>query len=341
MKIVVDNKIPYIKGVLEPYGEVVYMASNEITRHGIADADVLIVRTRTQCDRALLEGTCVAMIASATIGFDHIDMEYCDAAGIKVVTAAGSNARGVLQWMGAALVYAARVGGWEPSQKTIGIVGVGHVGSLVAEYAREWDFEVLCCDPPRARVEGPARFVSFDEILRRCDIITFHAPLTRTGPDATYHMADTAFFGSIRPGTLIINTSRGEVINSEALLAAIASGRYACCIDTWENEPDIDRVLLANSLLATPHIAGYTAQGKANATAAVIRAVAREHSLPLEFWYPEDSVSRTEPVLISWKTLQATIAHHFDIHAQSCALKANHELFEEFRDTYIYRQEYF
>lgn len=342
MKIVIDNHIPYIKGVLEPYAEVIYLAGSEITRLDVADADALIVRTRTRCDRALLEGTRVATIASATIGFDHIDMEYCGAAGIKVVTAAGSNARGVLQWMGAALVHAARVEGWEPSQKTIGVVGVGHVGSLVAEYARKWGFEVLCCDPPRARAEGAAAgFVSFDEITRRCDIITFHTPLTRTGPDATFHMADAAFFASIRPRTLIINTSRGEVINSEALLAAVTAGRCSCCIDTWENEPEIDRALLENSLLATPHIAGYTAQGKANATAAVVRAVAREHSLPLELWYPEESVQKTEPAPISWKMLQTTIVQHFDIYAQSHALKAHPERFEDFRNTYIYRQEYF
>lgn len=342
MKIVIDNQIPYIKGVFEPCAEVIYLTGNRITRHDVADADALIVRTRTRCDRELLNGTRVSMIASATIGFDHIDTEYCGAAGIKVVTAAGSNARGVLQWMGAALAYAARTGGWEPSQKTIGVVGVGHVGSLVAEYARDWGFDVLRCDPPRARAEGAAAgFVGFDEIVRRCDIVTFHTPLTRTGPDATYQMADAAFFETIRPGTLIINTSRGEVIDSRLLLSAVAARRCECCIDTWENEPDIDRALLADSLLATPHIAGYTAQGKANAAAAVVRAVAGEYSLPLKLWYPEESVMRVEPRLISWKTLQATIGQYFDILSQSRALKADPERFEEFRNTYIYRQEYF
>lgn len=339
MKIVIDNQIPYIKGVFEPHAEVIYLAGNEITHRDVADADALIVRTRTRCDKSLLEGTRVSMIASATIGLDHIDMQYCETAGIKVVSAVGANARGVLQWVGAGLDYAARIGGWEPSQKTIGIVGVGHIGSLVEEYSRIWGFEVLCCDYPRARAEG-GDFVTFEEIAHQCDIITFHTPLTRTGPDATYHMADTGFFDRIRPGTLIINSSRGEVIDSKALLSAVMAGRCTCCIDTWENEPEIDRTLLAYSLLATPHIAGYTAQGKANASATVVRAVACEYYLPLEVWYPEE-VQSTVPIPISWKMLQDTISRYFDIYAQSHALKIHPERFEDFRNTYMYRQEYF
>ena len=345
MKIIIDSDIPYIKGVFEPFAEVVYLKGSDIGPGDAADADVLVIRTRTRCGERLLAGSRVRLIATATIGFDHIDMDYCSRAGIKVVTAAGSNARGVLQWMGAALAYAASKGDWRPQEKTIGVVGVGHVGSLVAEYAAAWGFGVLCCDPPRQRAEGAgspaAQFVPFGEIAARCDIITFHVPLTREGRDMTYHMADCGFLGSVRPGTLIVNSSRGEVVDSGALTDAVECGSCCCAVDTWEHEPDIDRRLLRLSMLATPHIAGYSAQGKANAASMSVRAVAREYGLPLTEWYPYGDVPRITPRPVSWDELCRTIRGYFDIEAQSAALKKHPEDFEAMRNSYIYRTEYF
>lgn len=345
MKIIIDSDIPYVRGVLEPYAEVSYLKGNLIAARDAADADALVVRTRTKCDAALLEGSRVKLIATATIGFDHIDMTYCEAAGIKVVTAAGSNARGVLQWVGAALDYLSRVQGWEPAQKTLGVVGVGHVGTLVAKYASEWGFRVVCCDPPRQRLgEKPPvceSFVNLDAVLEQADIITLHTPLTYHGEDATFHLAGDDFFGRLAKGAVIINSSRGEVVDTAGLLASLQRGDCSCAIDTWENEPNIERQLLGMALAATPHIAGYSAQGKANASSIVVQAVAAQFGLPLTNWYPSEEVPEVVPRPISWEELSRTIGGYFDIAAETKLLKDSPGGFEEMRNNYRYRTEYF
>ncbi|MDL2319578.1 4-phosphoerythronate dehydrogenase [Alistipes sp. OttesenSCG-928-B03] len=342
MKIVIDRDIPYIRGVFEPYAEVAYLSGRAIAPDDVRDAGALIVRTRTKCDRALLEGSAVRMIASATIGLDHIARDYCAAAGIEVASAPGSNARGVLQWVAAALAHASREQGWAPNDKTLGVVGVGHVGSLVADYAARWGFRVLCCDPPRQRAESAAaEFVALDRIALEADVITFHTPLTSDGEDATFHLADAVFFRTVRRGALILNSSRGEVVDSAAFADAIERGHCSACIDTWEHEPAIDRRLLDISLLATPHIAGYTAQGKANATSMVVRAVGRRFGWPLGEWYPSGDVTPTVPQPINWSELNATIDRYFDIAALTHALQSHPDDFESMRNNYDYRQEYF
>lgn len=342
MKIVIDRDIPYIEGVLEPFAGVEYIRGVDISPADVRDADALIVRTRTRCDRMLLEGSKVGFIATATIGSDHIDMDYCARAGIGVATSAGSNARGVLQWIAAALAYASGNQGWEPAARTIGVVGVGNVGSLVAEYATRWGFEVLCCDPPRKRAEpSAAGFVALESIAERCDIVTFHVPLNRCGEDATFHMADKGFFDSVRPGMLIINSSRGEIADTASLADAVENGRCSCVIDTWEHEPDIDRRLLSLSMLATPHIAGYSAQGKANATSMAVRAIARRFGFPLCEWYPANGIPPTVSYPISWNEMRGTIGDYLDIGAQSERLKSSPGSFETLRNNYNYRTEYF
>lgn len=345
MKIVADIAIPFIKGVLEPYCDVVYKQGNLISADDVRDADALLVRTRTRCDAALLEGSKVSIIATATIGFDHIDMDYCRRAGIEVATAAGSNARGVLQWVAAALVRASAHQGWEPEQRRLGVVGTGNVGCLIAKYALHWGFDVLCCDPPLERkgMKDPngEAFVSFGTIRSECDIITFHTPLTLEGEDKTFHMADGGFFRNIRRGSLILNSSRGEVIDTTELQVAVAQGRCSCCIDTWENEPQLDTDLLEAALIGTPHIAGYSAQGKANAASMSVCAIAGKFGLPLTDWYPETEVPRIEPRSISWGELKSSIGQFYDIRADSETLKSAPSDFEQLRNQYHYRQEYF
>lgn len=343
-RILIDSDIPYIRGVLEPYAQVSYVKGNLIGPADTACADAMIIRTRTRCDRALLEGSPVKLIATATIGYDHIDRDYCAAAGIEVVTAAGSNARGVLQWAGAALAEICRQRNWRPEEKTIGVVGTGNVGSLVARYAAHWGFGVMCCDPPLQRSGAtPAageRFFALGDIAEKCDIITFHTPLTRSGEDATYHMAGRDFFASLREGTMVMNSSRGEVADTGAMLDAIRSGRIAAAVDTWENEPAISVELLEATMLGTPHIAGYTMQGKANATAMSVRAVARKFGLPPTQWHTPE-VPEVTPRMISWKELNNTISAYCDIRGESAALKAAPGKFEEMRNGYTYRKEYF
>ena len=256
MKIIADSAIPFLQGVLEPWAEVRYLPGAEITPEEVRDADALLIRTRTRCDERLLGGSRVRLIATATIGFDHIDTAWCAAHGIRVCTAAGCNARGVLQWAGAVLAHLARTQGWQPAGRTLGVVGVGHVGSLVKEYAETWGFRVLCCDPPREERER-CGFRPLEEVAREADILTFHTPLDAS----TRHMAGSRLFGRMKSGAVLINSSRGEVVDGKALLR---SG-LGWALDVWEHEPNPDPALLENALLATPHIAGYSEQGKANA----------------------------------------------------------------------------
>ena len=331
MKIVADQAIPFLQGVLEPWAEVVYAAGESITPALVRDADALIVRTRTRCDARLLAGSRVQFIATATIGCDHLDTAWCDAHGIAWATAIGCNARGVLQWVAAALAWLARREGWQPAQKTLGVVGVGHVGSLVAEYAAAWGFRVLCCDPPREAREHLG-FLPLDEVARQADLLTLHTPLDAT----TRHLIDARLLGLLPPGTTLLNAARGEVVDTAALLA---SGR-ACLLDVWEHEPMPDRTLLRRALLATPHIAGYSRQGKANATALAVAALARHFGLPLAGWYPA-GVAPSRPAPIGWEELLRTIDGAFAIEAESERLKAAPEAFESLRNRYRYREEYF
>lgn len=331
MKIVADSAIPFLRGVLEPFAEVEYLPGAAVSAADVRDADALIVRTRTRCGEELLAGSRVRMIATATIGFDHIDTAWCAAHGIRVATAAGCNARGVLQWVGAVLVHLARMQGWRPEERTLGVVGVGHVGSLVKQYAEAWGFRVLGCDPPREERER-CGFLPLAEVARQADILTFHTPLD----DSTRHMANEKLFSGMKPGAVVVNSSRGEVVDGEALLR---SGR-PCVLDVWEHEPNLDPGVLAHTLLATPHIAGYSEQGKANATAMSVASLARFFGLPLEGWYPPEAAP-SAPRPISWQELCTTIQAVYDIEAESRRLKLHPEDFETLRDRYAYRREYF
>ena len=331
MKFIIDSAIPFVKGVFEPYAEVVYRPGESFSREEVADADMLIIRTRTKCNARLLEGSKVRMIATATIGFDHIDLDYCATNGIEVVTAQGCNAAGVLQWVAAALAIVCKQECCEPHNRTLGIVGVGHVGSLVEQYAKHWGFNVLCCDPPRQLKEG-GDFISLEELLQRSDIVTLHTPLDTT----THHMICPESMTMMRPNASLINASRGEVAQSKALLDA----PQQIILDVWEHEPAINRELLAKARLATPHIAGYSKQGKANASVAVVRAAARRFSLPLTDWYPAEVTPATR-CLIDWEQMCDSITRYCDLEAESLTLKQRPNEFEALRNNYNYREEYF
>lgn len=330
MKVIIDSAIPFIKGVLEPFAEVVYTPGDNFTTELVADADALIIRTRTRCNRELLEGSKVKFIATATIGFDHIDCRYCADNGIEVATAAGCNARGVLQWVAAVLVRLAKRENFTPSQRTLGIVGVGNVGSLVKQYAERWGFKVVCCDPPRQQREN-LDFVSLQELVPQVDILTLHTPLDAT----TRGMINADLLAALRPGATVINASRGEVAQTEALLRE----DLTVAVDVWEHEPNIDARLLEKAIVSTPHIAGYSVQGKANATALAVRAVAKYFKLPLTEWYPE---GMTGSVLqdIDWQRLIDTIDNYCNLDVESAPLKNGGD-FEALRNGYRLREEYF
>ena len=331
MKVLVDKAIPFLQGVLEPFCEVEYLEGNNFTRDVVQSADALIVRTRTRCNRALLEGSRVQFIATATIGFDHIDLDYCRNHNIAVSTSAGCNARGVLQWVAASLALLAKREGFVPEERTLGIVGVGNVGKLVKEYAEHWGFRTICSDPPREEQEHLG-FVSLEEVLAASDIVTLHTPLNAT----TNHLINCENIKLLRSGAVLINASRGECVATDAT----RRDDLTYITDVWENEPHIDGDYLAKSLVATPHIAGYSAQGKANASAMAVQALARHFDLPLKEWRPLE-VRLVEPKLISWQEMYSSIAQYCDICAESTILQNNPDKFELLRNEYNYREEYF
>lgn len=331
MKVIIDSAIPYIRGVVEAWADVDYVEGAAIDRGVVCDADALIVRTRTRCDRALLEGSSVKFIATATIGRDHIDEAYCRSVGIEVRSAAGCNARAVLQWVAAALRHMLAADRRSPEEYTLGVVGVGNVGSLVSRYARHWGFRVLECDPPRYEREG-GEFYDISHIARNADIITLHTPLD----SSTRHLVDERLLEIMRPEATILNASRGAVVDGRAVVKS--AHRYA--FDVWEGEPRLDAEVLERAVLATPHIAGYSQQGKANATAMVIRELCNYFALPLVGWYPSE-VSPVEPRLIDWREVCSTIDDYCPIAEQSARLKMHPEEFESMRNNYLLRQEYF
>ena len=281
MKIVVDDKIPYIlEKLCFLADEVVALRGADITADDVKDADALVVRTRTRCNEQLLKGSRVQFVATATIGFDHIDTAYMERAGIYWTNCPGCNAASVAQYVECSLLLLAREKGLSLCQSTIGIVGCGHVGSKVKAVAERLGMRVLVCDPPLEQKTANS-FVSLDVIERESDVITFHVPLTRDGEYATVHMADDAFFHRIPRVPYIINTSRGEVVDNDALLAALNKGRVRdAVIDVWEHEPQLNLQLLQRVFIGTPHIAGYSADGKVNADNMVIDALCRHFHLP-------------------------------------------------------------
>lgn len=283
MKIVADNKIPFLKGIPEKFADITYLPTKDFTHENIKDADVLIIRTPNKCTRELLEGSKVRFIASTTIGYDHIDIDYCREANIKWVNSPGCNAVSVGQYMLSSLIELSRKKGFSLREKTLGIIGVGNVGKQVESVCKAYGINYLLCDPPRALVEGKDHFVEMDMIVRQCDIITFHVPLTKSGDHATYHLADQAFFNSLKKKPYLINAARGSVHDTKALIDAKNTGLIEeMVIDCWENEPEISSDLLNECCIATPHIAGFSADGKANGTRMCLEAIAREYNIQIK-----------------------------------------------------------
>ncbi len=340
MKIVADIDIPFLSGVFEPYGEVVYKKGIEISREDVLDADALMVRTRTRCDASLLEGTSVKMIATATIGMDHIDEEYCRSNGIEVANAAGCNAGGVMQYVFSALYGVAARKGIKIDGSTIGIIGVGNVGRKVEDMAEYLGFNILRCDPPRAAAEGSEGFCSLEYLLAESDIVTLHVPLDQT----TRGMANEDFFTLMKPGAIFINAARGEVVDENALLSAYPKFG-AIVLDTWNNEPHINEELMDVVDIATPHIAGYTYQGKQNGTSMAVRAVARHFGIePLFAFLPSEDNQDHEPVLLDLKgkthgEIAAVFQYNYPIFTDDFRFRMESHKFEKFRSEYQYRRE--
>jgi len=348
MKFIIDDKIPYIKGALEPFGEVVYLSGPKTMPEIVKDADAIITRTRTICNQQLLEGSSVKFIATATIGYDHIDTDYCTKAGIKWTNAPGCNSKSVEQYIASALFVLAQQKGFQLSGKTIGVIGVGQVGSKVAHVCELFGMKVLLNDPPRERTEGSKQFCKLTEIIQKADIITFHVPLNMQGDDATYHLADSQFFKALKCQPIVINSCRGEVLDTSSAKTALQKGQISgLVIDCWENEPNIDRELLKIVDLATPHIAGYSKDGKANGTSMSIQAISRFFGLGIDNWQaqdveiPENTIIELEGFNLSnVEILSKAVLSTYNIRNDDAALRKNPELFEKLRGDYPIRREY-
>ncbi|MBN2612340.1 MAG: 4-phosphoerythronate dehydrogenase PdxB [Bacteroidales bacterium] len=350
MVIIADNKIPFLNGALEPFADVVYASGKDITNELIrqTDAEALIIRTRTKCNHELLRETKVSFIATATIGYDHIDTDYCNKNGIFWTNAPGCNSSSVQQYIASALVTLANNMNFNLRDKTLGVVGVGNVGSKVVRLAEALNMTVIMNDPPRQRKENHCQMRSLDTVLIECDIITFHVPLNLEGTDKTFHMADTSFFEQVRSGTIIINSSRGEVIESTALKQAVKSGKIAAAVlDVWENEPVIDKELMSLASIATPHIAGYSADGKANGTTMSVRALSRFFNLGIDDWVPAE-IPVPSKTTIHLKSrgksddaiIREAIMATYNIMDDDARLRGSVETFEKQRGSYPLRREF-
>jgi len=348
LKIVADDKIPFLRGVLEPFAEVRYLPGSKITRGVIQGVDALIIRTRTKCTPELLDKSSVKFIGTATIGFDHIDTRYCESQGIKWVNAPGCNSSSVQQYMAAALLKMAQEFRFRLRDKSIGIVGAGNVGSKVEKFARLMGMNVMLNDPPRARREGVENFVSLSCLLDGSDIVTLHVPLNVVGEDCTYHMIDGRRLNKMKKGAWLINTSRGEVADTTSLHHALRKGRLAgTVLDVWENEPDIDIALMQKSFIATPHIAGYSTDGKANGTSMIVNSLTHFFGLPLKNWYPAEVPAPEKPVLeIDCRgkdpedVVREAVLHTYNISEDDMRLRFAPSDFEKHRGQYPVRREF-
>lgn len=336
--ILVEDKVPYIGSIAG--ARVIRLPAADFTRENVREADALIVRTRTRCDATLLDDTNVKVIATATIGTDHIDLNYCATHGIQVFNAPGCNAQAVAQYVMCSIITLMN----RPiSQHTLAIVGVGHVGTIIERWARALDMKVLRVDPPRQRAEGGDDWTTLDQAMAEADIITFHTPLTREGDDATYHLLDSRRLALARRAPIIINAARGEVVDNTALVMARRQGLVShLVIDCWENEPDINRDLLSLSDIATPHIAGYSRSGKIRATAAALRALCNSLDLPIA--HPVDSNGhRLTPEHHADTVSISTLKDSYNPIEDKASLKMmttfTPTLFERARNTYDLRPE--
>lgn len=325
MKIIADKNIPFLEGRL-PGAELNLMPASEIDADAVRDADALIVRTRSRCDESLLKDSKVRVVATATIGTDHIDLDWCRANGIVVRNAPGCNAPGVALYVWSNLLR----NGFDPKRHTLGVIGCGHVGGIVAEWGECLGARVLVSDPPKMESgDADREYLPLEEVLSMSDAVTLHTPLTYDGAHPTFHLINKDSMRSLKHGVLFVNAARGEVADTEALIEAIDEGRIRrAVIDTWEGEPDIDTRLLVRAVTATPHIAGYSVEGKQRATRMALEAIAETLATPVD-------LSGLQGSYVMPCGLNAeTILSHYDPAEMTAALKSSPASFESLRNSY-------
>lgn len=272
MLIVADENIPLLDAFFAGFGEIRRVPGRSIDRAMVEQADVLLVRSVTNVNRALLEGSKVRFVGTCTIGTDHLDLEYFNEAGITWSSAPGCNARGVVDYVLGSLMTLAEIEGVDLSQRTYGVVGAGEVGGRLIKVLKGLGWNVKVCDPPRQAAEG-GEYVSLEQIIEQCDVISLHTPLTRSGDGTTWHLFDQQRLQQLKPGAWLINAARGPVVDNAALRKVLLEREdLQAVLDVWEAEPEVDTALAELCVLATPHIAGYSLDGKQRGTAQIYQA---------------------------------------------------------------------
>lgn len=357
MRIIADENIPYVKEAFGPLGTVRTLSGRKMSRDELMQADVLLVRSITPVNEQMLAGTPVRFVGTATIGFDHVDTAYLERQGIAFATAAGSNANSVAEYITAALLVLAERDGFALKGKTLGVVGYGNVGTKIVRYARDvLGMNVLVNDPPlkrQGRTDVP--FVELQQVLAESDAVTFHVPLTKTGPDRTQRLIDAAHLARMKDGAILLNSSRGSVVIGADLKAALASGKLrAAVLDVWENEPTIDVELLGKVALGSPHIAGYSFDGKVAGTRMLLDAVCEHYRIadkPADWLAripgPNDPQSHFTPTGNDQADVLSIIRRIYDIEADDARLRKMANLpadqqgayFDKLRKEYPVRRE--
>lgn len=355
MRILADENIPYVREAFAAFGSVNTLPGRRIVREALMTTDILVVRSVTRVDAALLEGTPVKFVGTTTIGEDHIDKIYLGRRNIGFASAPGCNANSVAEYVVAALLFLATSRGFLLQDRSLGVIGHGNVGKRVEQKARALGIHCVLNDPPLAREIGGDRYRPLEEVYD-CPLITVHVPLTATGSDATLHLLNAKFFNRLRTGAIVLNTSRGAVVNGIALREALEEGKVgAAVLDVWEGEPDIDTELLANCAIGTPHIAGYSFDGKVNGTLQIYRAACRFFGRK-PTWDPTPLLPAPETPLVRVNgaaadvqgELFSAICKVYDILRDDMALRAIMTLppeergayFDRLRKTYPIRREF-
>lgn len=331
MKIVADKNIPFLKGRLEKTGaEVLYVDQFGFTPELVKDADALLIRTRTPINSALLEGSSVKMVGTATIGTDQIDFPFTRKAGISVSNAPGCNAPAVAQYVWSALLRM----GFQPGKHKLGVVGKGNVGSIVVAWGRRLGAEVLVCDPPRKRAGlEDEEYLPLKELMEKVDAVTFHTPLTKDGEDPTFHLAGEDELRLLKDGGLVVNAARGPVVDNAALLKEVSSGRLRAAVDTWEGEPNLNLNLLKVVDYGTFHIAGYSRQGKERATRMVLEALGKFFDMDIDLSGLEGPYQAPENLTAD------SILASYDPAVDTEALRQAPREFDHLRNLYQLREE--
>ena len=349
MNILADENIAFAEEAFSSLGKVVLLPGRSINNSSLKNTDILLVRSVTRVDRSLLEDTPVKFVGTATIGTDHIDLNYLEDKNIRFTDAKGCNADAVAEYVFTALYYTAAQKGISLRNKSIGIIGAGNIGSRVARIAGAAGMNVLLNDPPLKRITGSSKFLELNQVMD-ADIITLHVPLLLAGQDKTYHLLDESNLKRLKHNGILINTSRGEVISSRGLYDL--REQLTVILDVWENEPGINTDLLSKVYLGTPHIAGYSLEGKVNGTLMIYRALCTFLGLKPE-WLPvypaiSDSTIKVSKADTEEKLISSVLSSIYDIKEDDRKLKETFlreekntaQYFDQLRRDYPLRREF-